>query len=227
MPSPPQKQERWPFPRAPRHEHNFPGRDAKPQEFALRMSCFPISRSLLTASCDGNGCGRTGKFTDQPCCSCQCSREGSSPSAGSTCSLPASPGSLECRCRMRARHGGCRGSDPSPQATSLDIGRMRLESSSWSQGTWIISLGQIPPSSASSGSCSCCFWRFPIKDSFLALLLAPFPLLTPGCRAIPHFSRTSKPCLTRLASSQLQTAGGGSSALTGRHRCPRRSQILN
>lgn len=51
-----------------------------------------------------------------------------------------------------------RGFDPSPQAVSLSISRMRLESSSWSPGTWIISLGQIPPSSASSGSCSC-FWR--------------------------------------------------------------------
>lgn len=105
----PHKQERWPFPRAPWHEHNFPGRDAKPQEFTLRMSCFLISRSLLT-SCDGNGCGRTGKFTDQLCCSCQCSREAvseSSPSLGSTCNLAGSPGSLECCCRMQAQQRGC------------------------------------------------------------------------------------------------------------------------
>lgn len=86
----PHKQERWPFPRAPWHEHNFPGRDAKAQEFTPRMSCFPISRSRLTRR-DGNGCGRTGTFTDQLCRCCRCSGEavpGSSPSPGSTCSRP-------------------------------------------------------------------------------------------------------------------------------------------
>lgn len=90
----PHKQERWPFPRALWHEHNFPGRDSKAQEFTPRMSCFPISRRPLS-SWDGNGCRRTGKCMDQLCCSCQCSREAvseSSPSPGSTCSLP---GSLE------------------------------------------------------------------------------------------------------------------------------------
>lgn len=43
--------------------------------------------------------------------------------------------------RMRMLRAGF---DPSPQATSLDISQMRLESSSWSQGTWIISLGSYP-----------------------------------------------------------------------------------
>lgn len=38
-------------------------------------------------------------------------------------------------------HRGCQ---PSLFAMSLDISQMQLKSSSWSQGTWIISLGQMP-----------------------------------------------------------------------------------
>lgn len=161
----PHKQERWPFPRAPWHEHNFPGRDAKAQEFTPRMSCFPISRSRLTR-CDGNPAAGRGHLqiscvvaAGAPGRQCRGAlpRQAAPAAAHSRLSRkPGMPLSDAGRARrMRMLRGGF---DLSPRAASPDIHRMRLGSSSWSQGTWIISLGQIPPCSASSGSCSC-FWR--------------------------------------------------------------------